>query len=113
MPLYDKENELQAWNKIKEVALEALTKYPNTVEEDKEILEKDDMDHHLGFNNRNCILYRKAEKDILHYLIFCADKAAELVKLTAKEARQQINLWEGHDKRCEPFFKDVFCPALP
>ena len=36
------------------------------------ILKKDDNDHSLEQNVRNCILYRKGEKQILHFMISCA-----------------------------------------
>ena len=50
IPKIDKENELAAWNLIKDTAQKAIDKYPNTLQEDTEILEKDDKDHNLSFN---------------------------------------------------------------
>ena len=50
IPKIDKENELTAWNLIKDTVQKAIDKYPNTLQEDTEILEKDDKDHNLNFN---------------------------------------------------------------
>ena len=47
----------------------------------------------MSFNRKNCILYRKGEKEMCNYMIYCADKAAELGVMTKNEARLQINLW--------------------
>jgi len=74
-------NELTAWILLKLIAQKNLGNYPNTLEEDNELMEKDAKEHNLTFNQRNCIIYRRGEKQELTYLIYCADKAAELSKL--------------------------------
>lgn len=43
----------------------ALKKYPNTLEQDYELLK----DPGLTFNQRNCVLFTSGEKEILHFLI--------------------------------------------
>jgi hypothetical protein len=43
----------------------ALKKYPNTLEQDYELLK----DPGLTFNQRNCALFTSGEKEILHFLI--------------------------------------------
>ena len=60
-----------------------MKKYPTSIEEDIELLK----DESLTFNKKNCIMYRKSEKDILRYLMDCCDRVNELSKMTAKEAR--------------------------
>ena len=52
-------------------------------------------------------MVRKGEKEMLHYLVFVADKVSEFAQLTLEEAKQQMSQWEGHDKRCEPYFTNV------
>lgn len=43
------------------------------MDEDTAILKEDDENgNKLGFNKRNCVLYRKGEKVILHFLKDCA-----------------------------------------
>ena len=101
------EVELKTWLYIKQFTQQTLTKYPNTLQEDIEIVKKDEAENNLTFNEKNCVLIRKGEKEILEYLVSCADKAAELGKLTFSEAKEAMSKWEGHDKRCEPYFNRI------
>ena len=82
LPKYTKENEAKAWKLISSACDKNLSRYPTTLQEDIELLAKDDQEPSLGFNIRNCILYRKGEKDILHYLKDCCDKIQKCVKMT-------------------------------
>jgi len=61
------------------------------LEEDNAILEKDDKEDSLGFNKRNCVLYRKGEKVILHFLKDCASRVYKLVQMSQKDAKKEIN----------------------
>ena len=82
------------------------------MQEDIEILKNNQHANDLTFNQKNCVIVRKGEKEILHYLVSIADKVSELGKLTVDEAKQQMSKWEGHDKRCEPYFTNVFLKLL-
>jgi len=73
------ENEIATWKYIDGRADAALAKYPNTLEEDNNILERDSTENFLGFNKRNCVIYRKGEKELLYYLKDCAEKVSILV----------------------------------
>jgi len=53
---------LLAWDYLYKLSREALAGYPTTVEEDINILAKDDAATYLGVNKRNCVMYRKSEK---------------------------------------------------
>ena len=66
----------------------SLSKYPNTLQEDIEILKRNSEENNLTFNEKNCIMIRKGEKQILQYLVSCADKVSELAKLSFEEAKQ-------------------------
>ena len=68
-------------NKILTLSKEAYEKYPNALEEDYKILEerKD-----LTFNERNCLLFRSGEKEILTYLIKIAQKILPLLDMDFK-----------------------------
>ena len=55
-----KENEEMALNLLKKVCEETLAKYPETYENDLELLKKPT----LTFNEKNCILYRSSEKKV-------------------------------------------------
>lgn len=111
IPRYKVENELKAWAYIREIAERYLGWYPNTLEEDIELLSNDKA---LSFNQKNCILYRKGEKEILKFLINCSIKVNELSKMSLKEARQAITMWtkEDIDPRGIVYFKEEFCELL-
>lgn len=52
------ENETKVWLRIQSLVNESLSKYPTNLEEDNSILEKDDKEKTLTYNERNCVLYR-------------------------------------------------------
>ena len=71
LPGMNRENERDAWRHITEVADAALSRYDGTMEDDDLHLAADDKrlgGELLSVNNKNCILYRKSEKAILHFL---------------------------------------------
>ena len=58
---------------------EALARYPTTLKEDMAILEKDDKkEETLTYNQRNCVLYRSGEKEILEFLKTCSERFLKL-----------------------------------
>ena len=108
-----KDNEERVWDLIDKVCDHALNAYETTLEEDIKILNDDDADGgKLGFNKRNCVMYRKGEKVILHFLKDCAARVLRLTKMTAKEARKDINQWTDME-HCDFYFKQVICSLLP
>ena len=55
------------------------------------LLDQDDFEEQfLGFNKRNCILYTKGEKTILHFFKKCAAKALAFLRMTKEEAEQEL-----------------------
>ena len=48
------------------------------MKQDVEILKKDRIDQDLALNVRNCILYRRSEKYILHFML-------DYIKSTARD----------------------------
>jgi len=62
LPPVDKDNELAAWLYIKQVAQKNLDNFPNSLTEDMEMIKQDDKDGKLGFNKKNCIVFRMQEK---------------------------------------------------
>ena len=78
------------------------------MQEDVDILAKNCEENNLTFNEKNCVIIRKGEKEILHYMVSCADKVSELAKLTVDEAKDQMSKLEHQDKRCESYFTNVF-----
>ena len=74
-------NEITAWSLIKDVAQAELDLYPTTNDEDADILANDLKNKSLGFNARNCIAYRKTEKELLNYLVKISTKVHNLLQL--------------------------------
>lgn len=52
------ENEIAAWECLTKFAEAALAKFPQTLEEDEKLMEKDSKEYHLTYNQRNCLFIR-------------------------------------------------------
>ena len=68
------ENETRVWLRIAKLVTDSLSRYGTSLKEDLELLEKDDTEKTLTYNQRNCILYRSGEKTILEFLKTCAER---------------------------------------
>lgn len=79
-----KKNERKIWLKIKQMSQEFLARYPTTLDEDLEILQRTD----LTFNMSNATLFRSGEKVILHHLIEMADYVLNLLEMSFKNAKK-------------------------
>ena len=108
-------NELETWDLIIQVADEALGFYPTMLNEDIQILE-DTKDKKMNMNIRNCIMFRKNEKEVYQNLKDCAGKVKELAKLSYTDAKLKIDEWrESEDliiARNLNYFEKVFCELL-
>jgi hypothetical protein len=69
MPFLGLENERRVWDHIKHVLVGHLEAFDSTIAEDEEILKNTN----LTFNERNCVLYRKGEKQTALYLVNLAE----------------------------------------
>ena len=70
------ENEVEAWRLMHKFSEATAAKYPQTLEEDIALLKKDEEEKHLTYNQRNCLILRYEEKNILNNLM----DAYEIVK---------------------------------
>mmetsp|Transcript_7199 Transcript_7199/g.5468 ORF Transcript_7199/g.5468 Transcript_7199/m.5468 type:complete len:96 (-) Transcript_7199:55-342(-) len=75
------------------MASEALQHYPTTYEEDLEVLKRED----LTFKERNCVLYRSGEKEILHFFIETSSKFLKLFDMKWKDARKTAQSFKEYD----------------
>ena len=66
------------------MSAEGLARYPQSLEEDMEILKRTD----LTFNERNCTLFRSGEKEILAFLLEFADYVLKLLDMKFKDAKK-------------------------
>ena len=80
MPPLSLKNERKVLEKIYSMAKAGLNAYPTTYQEDLEILKRDD----LTFNQRNCVLFRSGEKEILIFLINATEKFIPLLDMDFK-----------------------------
>lgn len=65
----------------------ALARFPTTPEQDRQTLEEEDRE--LTFNERNCVLFRYGEKEILVFLTEFADYCLDLLSISFKEAKKK------------------------
>ena len=84
VPPISLQNEVKVIEKLREMALEGMAKYPNTLEEDAEILKGE-----LTENQRNCTLMRQGEKIILKFFIELTEFVLPLFSLSIKQIKQK------------------------
>ena len=63
-----------------------MNEYPTSKEEDEEILKRED----LTFNQRNCVLFRHGEKEILTFLIAMAEVMEKILEMKFKDAKKVV-----------------------
>ena len=69
-------NECAALILLKNTCENMLSKYETTLEEDKRILEE----QALTYNEKNCIVLRMGEKEVLHYYINFAERTLKILE---------------------------------
>ena len=76
--------------RLRQLCTDGLKQYPHSLQEDMEILKLDDEEHNLSFNQRNCVLFRSGEKEILHFYIEFSDYVTTLISMKLKDAKKEI-----------------------
>ena len=67
--------------------------------EDEKILKKDKLERKLGKNVCHCIMYRKSEKVILHFLKDCARRVEHFLTIESYDlAKKEIRSWSNMEK---------------
>lgn len=83
-------NETRVLQKLKSLSEEYLSLYPCSLADDEEALRQDDEGvTEMTFNQRNSVLFRQGEKEILHWFIRFSDFVQNLLKMKFKEARKE------------------------
>ena len=85
LPPLSIKNEKKVLNKIHLLAKTKYDNYPTSVEEDVEILKKED----LTFNQRNCVQMRHGEKTILVFLMQMTEVFLKMIDLDFKAAKKE------------------------
>jgi len=79
-------NEIAALTHIKKIAAEALAGYPESLEHDRKLLASNTLV--MYSNKRNCVVQRHGEKEVLAWLVECADKAIPLLQMPWKDLKR-------------------------
>ena len=101
VPAISKHNERKVWQRIKSMSEEFLSRYPQSLAEDMQILERED----LTFNERNCTLFRSGEKEILHFLIEMADYVINLLEMKFKDAKKHTQTLPPKMESCRDYLQ--------
>lgn len=106
--MISKRNERKVWIRIKAMSEEALARYPNTLEEDYEILKRTD----LSFNESNCTLFRSGEKEILVFLIELSNYVLNLLEMKFKDAKRQTQSLPTKMDSCRDYLQNYVIRLL-
>jgi len=89
IPCISRRNERRVFEKIKLHCEYALQQYPHTLEDDYAILAGDNPPHSkLSFNQRNMVLFRSGEKEILVFLVTFSDYVLKLLSMKFKDGKK-------------------------
>lgn len=102
-------NELKVWNKIIGLVNLSLEKYDTGLEVDEGLLEMDDKEHNLTSNERNCLLYRIGEKQILHFLLSAAEQIIPLISMNYRDARKEVTKYKNFGN-CQEYVRNFILP---
>ena len=76
--------------RLRQLCNDGLKLYQHSLQEDMEILKLDDEEHNLTFNQRNCVILRSGEKEVLHFYIEFCDYVTTLISMKFKDAKKEI-----------------------
>ena len=91
------ENELKVLHRLKEICQCELTNYQSSYEDDIEILNGQTQ---LIYNQRNCIIIRISEKEILLFYIAFCEYCIELLSLNSKDKIVSKVSYDYKDNNC-------------
>jgi len=96
IPILSRENEYKSMRKLYELSKSQLSKYITTIEQDKKLLENTAK---LSVNEKNIIIFRKSEKEILKYYMEFSEAILEYYEI--KEKSNKIKNYQN-----EPLFEN-------
>lgn len=106
-------NEKRVLTKLRSLSEDALRQYPTTLAEDEETLKNDDEGTaQITFNHRNCALFVKGEKEILHWFIELADFADRIMGMKFKEAKRETANLPASMENCREYFSQAIIPLM-
>ena len=105
-------NEKQVMVRIRQLCVDALKLYPHSLQEDVDLLKKDDIDHNMSFNQRNCVLFRSGEKEILHFYIEFSEYITTLLGMQHKDAKKETQLLPKQFENARDYIHQSLLPML-
>jgi len=110
-------NECAVLQVVAKASEETLKGFDTSLEEDLKLL--DDVDKKLTINQRNCIIMRKGEKEILHAYIELAKHVKVVENFNVRQLKKYMdkNITAQGKKpsiawRTEMFFEELWIPLL-
>ena len=82
------ENEIELFNKLREIMKLYLSKYPTTLEYDEDYFKKNK--NNMEFNEYNCYVIRIGEKRILHFYLNMSNDILQLLNMSNKNEVKTI-----------------------
>ena len=79
-------NEVELFEKVRDIMITYLNKYPTTLNEDLEYFNKNKK--YLDFNQYNCYVIRIGEKKILNYYLNMANDMLELLSIQKSDSKK-------------------------
>jgi len=84
------------------MAAEGLSRYPQTLDEDKVTLKRTDM----SFNESNAILFRAGEKEILVFLLNFSGFVLDLLAMKFKDAKKATQNLPAQYNTCRDYLQN-------
>ena len=112
---FNHESETVMWDEIKRMAAEQYAAFKDTLEYDTELLMKDDAetnpDKKLTYNQRNCVLYRQGEKEILVFWMEMAEQMCKWMAMDVKQVQTELKHSKRYD-RIDEYVNHTLIPMM-
>ncbi len=106
-------NERRVLQRIRCLCEDNLKHYPNSLAEDEEALRQDEEGAApLSFNQRNCVLFRKGEKEILHWFLRFSEFVDRVLSLKFKEAKKATAVLPKDMECARDYFQTAIVPLI-
>lgn len=76
------------------------------------MLKKDDAECFMSFNERNCVLFRAGEKEILHFYIEFADYMTSLLQMKWKDAKKETQQLPKQFETARDYIQQSIMPIM-
>lgn len=113
LPVLSIKNETRVLEKLKSLSKEYLGWYPHSLSDDEEALRQDDEGMtEMTFNQRNSVLFRQGEKEILHWFIRFADFVQNMLTMKFKEAKKETQILPKEFESARDYLQTAIIPLI-